>query len=140
MYLFKEKRSMAFNVNDYIKPASKPFANRIVDPIISQAITGRPNSVKSVASHAASTMLTNVGVSEGAISAISSSTTSDVVSEVSDAFYTMANLNPARASRESLLTSRFGKLSTADYMSNSDPATRISAAQKDQTIEIIAVV
>jgi len=140
MYLFKEKRSMAFNVNDYIKPASKPFANRIVDPIISQAITGRPNSVKSVATHAASSMLTNAGVSEKGIGAISSSTTSDIVSEVSDAFYTMANLNPARATRESLLKSRFGRLSTADYLSNSDPETRISAFKSEQNIEIIAVV
>lgn len=131
---------MAFNVNDYIKPASKPFANRIVDPIISGAIAGRPNSVKSVATATASNMLTNTGVSSGSIESISNNTATNVVSEVADAFYAVSGLNAARATRASLMKSRFGRMSTADYLSNSDPKTRISSSNKDREIEIIAVV
>lgn len=131
---------MAFNVNDYIKPASKPFANRIVDPIISQAVTGRSNSSRSVATQSASSLLTNAGVSQGSIDFLSTNTTTGAVSEVADSYYAIAGSNPARATRASLLQSRFGRMSTSDYLSNSDPATRIAKSQKQQTIEIIAVV
>lgn len=131
---------MAFNVNDYIKPASKPFANRIVDPIISGAIAGRPNSVKSVATATASNMLTNTGVSSGSIESISNNTATNVVSEVADAFYAVSGMNIARATRASLMNSRFGRMSTADYLTNSDPKTRISSSNAGKEIEIIAVV
>lgn len=131
---------MAFNVNDYIKPTKKPFANRIIDPVVSGAVTGQPSSTRSVARSTASSMLNTAGVSQGSIEAISTNTTNNTTSETADAYYAMAGANIQRTSRANLVKSRFGRMTTNDYLTASDPATRIEKSRKDQTIEIIAVV
>ena len=130
---------MAFNVNDYIKPDAKPFINRILDPIVSSAAEGYSTGAKSVAGSTATNMLATAGASHGGVVATTSATTDSIVSEVADVYYAISGTNVQRATRESLVNSRFGRLSTKDYLNSSDPVTRIGGARKGDTVEIISV-
>lgn len=131
---------MAFNVNDYIKPSSKPFVNRIVDPMISTAMVGQPNSSKSIATSATTNMLVSVGASQDNIKYISNDSTVNVNSEVSDEYYALSGSNIARATRASLINSRFGRMSTREYLTSSDPATRIRTARNTDDVQILVMV
>lgn len=131
---------MAFNVNDYIKPVAKPFTNRIIDPVVSSASTGYNTGTKSIAQSTASNMLTTAGASYKSVVTTATSTTDNAVSEVADAFYAVAGANVQRATRQSLVDSRFGRMSATDFLNASDPLTRIGAARKNNTIEIISVI
>jgi hypothetical protein len=131
---------MAFNVNDYIKPVRKPFTKRITDPATSNATRGFGQGAASIAQTTAEAFLASAGSSIENIKAKSDSTTYNILSSVGDSYYAIAGANPVRANRVSLEKSRFGRMSTSDYLNASDPATRIGAAVKDGTIEIISVV
>lgn len=131
---------MAFNVNDYIKPVRKPFIKRITDPVVSNASRGFGSGAASIAQTTADTFLASAGSSVDNVKAKSSSTTYNILSSVGDAYYAIAGVNPVRATRASLEKSRFGRMSTGEYLNASDPATRIGAAVKDGTVEIISMV
>lgn len=131
---------MAFNVDDYIKPTSKPFTKRITDPVVSSAARGYSSGASLVAQSTADSLINTVGASVDSVKAQSDSTTYNIMSTVGDAYYTIAGVNPVRATRTSIEKNRLGRMSTNDYLTASDPATRIGAAIKDNTVEIISVV
>lgn len=131
---------MAFNVNDYIKPVAKPFTNRIIDPVVSSASTGYNTGTKSIAQSTATNMMNTAGASYKSVIAAATNTTDNAVSEVADAFFAAAGVNVQRATRQSLIDSRFGRMTAADFLNASDPVTRIGAARKNNTVEIISVI
>jgi hypothetical protein len=131
---------MAFNVNDYIKPVSKPFTKRITDPVVSSAARGFGTGASSIAEASAETLLATAGASQESVKGQSASTTANILSTIGDAYYAIAGTNPVRTTRADLERNRLGRLSTNDYLRSSDPATRIGAAIKDNTVEIISVV
>lgn len=131
---------MAFNVNDYIKPTTKPFTKRITDPVVSTASRGFNSGAASVAQSTADSLLSTAGASVESIKSTSDSTTYNVMSSVSDKYYAITGINPVRAARADIEKNRYGRMTTNQYLKSSDPATRIGAAIKDGTIEIISVV
>jgi hypothetical protein len=131
---------MAFNVSDYVKAARKPFTKRITDPVVSNAARGHSSGASLIAQTTADALLTTAGASVENIKSTSNITTDNAMSSMGDAFYAIAGTNPARATRASLTKSRFGRMSTNDFLNASDPATRIGATIKDGTVEIISVV
>jgi predicted molibdopterin-dependent oxidoreductase YjgC len=131
---------MAFNVNDYVKPVSKPFTKRITDPVVSSAARGFNTGASSIAQTTAENLVATAGVAQEIVKAQSATTTSNILSAVGDAYYAIAGVNPVRTTRADLEKNRFGRMSTNDYLKSSDPATRIGAAIKDNTVEIISVV
>lgn len=131
---------MAFNVNDYVKAARKPFTKRITDPVVSNAARGHNSGASSIAQTTADSLLSTAGASVENIRATSNITTDNAMSAVGDAFYAIAGINPVRATRASLTKSRFGRMSTNEFLNASDPATRIGATVKNGAVEIISVV
>lgn len=131
---------MAFNVNDYVKAARKPFTRRITDPVVSNAARGHSSGAALIAQTTADSLLQTAGASVENIKTTSNITTDNAMSSVGDAFYAIAGVNPVRATRASLSKSRFGRMSTNDFLSASDPATRIGAAIREGSVEIISVV
>lgn len=131
---------MAFNVNDYVKAARKPFTRRITDPVVSNAARGHNSGASLIAQTTADALLSTAGASVDSIRTTSHITTDNAMSSVGDAFYAIAGANPARATRASLTKSRFGRMSTSDFLNASDPVTRIGATVRDGTVEIISVV
>lgn len=131
---------MAFNVSDYVKAARKPFTKRITDPVVSTAARGHSAGASSIAQTTADSLLQTAGASVGNIKETSNITTDNAMSTVGDAFYAIAGVNTARATRANLTKSRFGRMSTNDFLNASDPITRIGATIKDGTVEIVSVV
>jgi hypothetical protein len=131
---------MAFNVNDYVKAARKPFTKRITDPVVSNAARGHSSGASSVAQATADSLLLTAGASATSIKTTSNITTDNAMSAVGDAFYAIAGANPVRATRADLVKSRFGRMSTNDFLNASDPATRIGATIRDGSVEIVSVV
>jgi len=131
---------MAFNVSDYVKAASKPFTKRITDPVVSNAARGHNSGASLIAQTTADNLLSTAGASMDNIVATSNITTDNAMSAVGDAFYAIAGINPTRATRANLTKSRFGRMSTNEFLNASDPATRIGATIKDGAVEIISVV
>lgn len=131
---------MAFNVSDYVKAARKPFTRRITDPVVSNAARGHNSGASLIAQTTADALLTTAGASVDNIRSTANITTDSAMSSVGDTFYAIAGANPARATRASLTKSRFGRMSTNEFLNASDPATRIGATIKDGTVEIISVV
>ena len=131
---------MAFNVSDYVKAARKPFTKRITDPVVSNAARGHNSGASLIAQTTADSLLQTAGASVENIRETSNITTDNAMSTVGDAFYAIAGVNPARATRASLTKSRFGRMSTNDFLNSSDPVTRIGASIKGDTVEIISVV
>lgn len=130
---------MAFNVNDYIKPATKPFTKRITDPVVSTASRGFNAGAASIAQSTADALLTTAGATADNIKTTSDTTTYNVMSDVADQYYAITGINPVRTTRADLAKNRLGRLSTKDYLRTSDPATRIGAAIKNGSVEIISV-
>ena len=131
---------MAFNVSDYVKAARKPFTKRIIDPVVSNAARGNSSGAALIAQTTADALLSTAGASIENIKTTSNATTDSAVSSSGDTFYALAGVNPVRATRANLIKSRFGRMSTNDYLNKSDPITRIGATIKDGTVEIISVV
>ncbi len=131
---------MAFNVNDYVKAARKPFTKRITDPLVSGASRGHNAGAALVAQTTADNLLATAGSSVENIKATSNITTDNAMSTVGDAFYAIAGSNPVRATRAELTKSRFGRMSTNDFLRASDPMSRIGATIKNGSVEIISVV
>jgi hypothetical protein len=131
---------MAFNVSDYVKAARKPFTKRITDPVVSSAARGHSSGASSVAQATADSLLLTAGASATSIKTTSNITTDNAMSAVGDAFYAIAGANPVRATRADLVKSRFGRMSTNDFLNASDPATRIGATIRDGSVEIVSVV
>jgi len=131
---------MAFDVNDYVKAASKPFTRRITDPVVSNAARGHNSGASLIAQTTADNLLSTAGASMDNIISTSNITTDNAMSAVGDAFYAIAGINPVRATRANLTKSRFGRMSTNEFLNASDPATRIGATINDGTVEIISVV
>ena len=131
---------MAFNVSDYVKAARKPFTKRITDPVVSSAARGHSSGASSVAQATADSLLLTAGASATSIKTTSNITTDNAMSAVGDAFYAIAGANPVRATRAELVKSRFGRMSTNDFLNASDPATRIGATIRDGSVEIVSVV
>jgi hypothetical protein len=131
---------MAFNVNDYIKPTTKPFTKRITDPVVSSAARGFNTGAASIAQSAADTLVATAGSAQETVKEQAVETTSNILSAVGDAYYTIAGVNPVRTTRADLEKNRFGRMNTNDYLRSSDPATRIGAAINNNTVEIISVI
>lgn len=131
---------MAFDVNDYVKAARKPFTRRITDPVVSNAARSHGSGGNLMAQTVAESLLTTAGVSADLIRAKSNMATDNAFSETGDSYYAIAGTNHMRGVRANLIRSRFGRMSTNDFLSSSDPATRIGATKKDGTVEIISVV
>jgi hypothetical protein len=131
---------MAFNVSDYVKAARKPFTKRITDPVVSTAARGHSSGASLIAQTTADSLLQTAGASVANIKETSNITADNAMSSVGDAFYAIAGVNNVRATRANLTKSRFGRMSTNDFLSASDPATRIGATIKDGTVEIVSVV
>lgn len=131
---------MSFNVNDYVKPTAKPFTRRITDPVVSSASRGFSSGAALVAQSTADQLLSTAGSSIDSIKEISDSTTFNALSSVDDRYYAITGVNPMRTTRADLEQSRYGRMSTNEYLKASDPATRIGAAVKDGRIEIISVI
>ena len=131
---------MAFNVNDYIKPAGKPFTKRLTDPVVSSAASGYSGGAALIAQTQAENLLTTAGISSVNIKDNTETDTSNILSAASDIYFAIAGQNPARTTRADLEKNRFGRMSTSNYLKSSDPATRIGAAIKGDTVEIISVV
>ena len=131
---------MAFNVKDFIKDDVKAPIERILDTITRAASNGKPNSAKGVAESTAKSFF-DVAASFESISAFSSAKTDSIVAGDGDEYYAFAGKNSQRASRADL--SRLRRLSTEDtnsYLVNVNPATKIGAVKKDNTLDIISVV
>ena len=131
---------MAFNVADYIKPVRKPFTKRITDPVVSSASRGYSSGATTIAQTTADALLTTAGATQESVRGQAATTTNNILSSGGDAYYAVAGTNPIRATRVDLEKSRFGRMSTDTYLRSSDPATRIGAAIRDNSVEIISVV
>ena len=131
---------MAFDVNDYVKAASKPYTKRITDPVVSNASRGYSSGGNLIAQFTADSLLSTAGVSADLIKAKSNIITDNALSTTGDSFYAVAGSNHMRGTRANLMRSRFGRMSTNDFLNSSDPTTRIGATKKDGTVEIISVV
>lgn len=131
---------MAFNVNDYIKTARKPFTKRITDSVVSNAARGHNSGASLIAQTTADALLQTAGASVENIRTTSNITADNAMSSVGDAFYAIAGVNPIRTTRADLVKNRFGRISTNDFLNASDPVSRIGASIKDGTVEIISVV
>lgn len=131
---------MAFNVKDFIKDDVKAPIDRILDSITRAASNGKPNSAKGVAESSAKSFF-DIAASFESISAFSSAKTDAIVAGDGDEFYAFAGKNPQRASKADL--SRLRRLSSEDtnsYLNNVNPATKIGAVKKDNTVNITSVV
>lgn len=131
---------MAFNVKDFIKDDVKAPIDRILDSITRAASNGKQNSTKGVAESTAKSFF-DVAASFESISAFSSAKTDSIVAADGDEFYAFAGKNPQRASKADL--SRLRRLSNEDtnsYLKNVNPATKIGAVKKDNSVDIITVV
>lgn len=131
---------MAFNVNDYVKAARKPFTKRITDPVVSSAARGHNTGAALIAQSTADSLLSTAGASIENITATANITTDNALSTVGDAFYAIAGVNTVRTTRADLVKNRFGRMSTNQFLNASDPVTRIGATIRDGTVEIISVV
>ena len=131
---------MAFNVSDYIKPVRKPFTKRITDPVVSSASRGYSSGATAIAQTTADALLTTAGATQESVRGQATTTTNNILSAGGDAYYAIAGTNPVRSTRADLEKNRFGRMSTDTYLRSSDPATRIGAAIRDNSVEIISVV
>jgi len=131
---------MAFNVKDFIKDDVKAPIERILDTITRSVSNGKPNSAKGVAESTAKSFF-DVAASFESISAFSSAKTDSIVAGDGDEYYAFAGKNSQRVAKADL--SRLRRLSTEDtnsYLVNVNPATKIGAVKKDNTLDIISVV
>ena len=131
---------MAFNVKDFVKDAVKSPVDRIIDSVVSSVTNGKPNSSKGIAENVAKTFF-DVASSYESVSAFSSARTDNIVSGAADEFYAFAGKNSERASKVDL--NRLRRLSTEDtstFLNNVNPATKIGAVKKGNSIDIISVV
>ena len=131
---------MAFNVKDFIKNDVKAPVDRILDSITKAVSNGKPNGSKGVAENAAKSFFDVAGSYES-VSAFSSVKTDSIVSGAADEFYAFSGKNSERASKADI--SKLRRISTEDttsYVNNVNPATKIGAVKKGNTIEIISVV
>lgn len=131
---------MAFNVKDFVKDSVKSPVERIIDTVVSAVSNGKPNGSKGMAESTAKSFF-DVASSYESISAFSSIKTDSIVSGAADEYFAFAGKNSQRASRTDL--SRLRRLSTEDtnsYLNNVNPATKIGAVKKGNTIDIISVV
>ena len=131
---------MAFNVKDFIKNGVKAPVDRILDTITSAVSNGKSNGSKGIAESTAKSFF-DVASSYESVSAFSSARTDNIVSGAADQFYAFAGKNSERASKTDL--NKLRRISTEDtnsYLNNVNPATKIGAVKKGNTIEIITVV
>lgn len=131
---------MAFNVKDFIKNDIKTPIDRIIDTITSAVSNGKPSGSKGVAENAAKSFF-DIASSYESVSAFSSVKTDSIVSGAADEFYAFSGKNSERASKADI--SKLRRISTEDtasYLSNVNPATKIGAVKKGDSIEIISVV
>lgn len=131
---------MAFNVKDFIKNDVKAPVDRILDTITSAVSNGKSNGTKGIAESTAKSFF-DVASSYESVSAFSSARTDNIVSGAADQFYAFAGKNSERASKTDL--NKLRRISTEDtnsYLNNVNPATKIGAVKKGNTIEIITVV
>jgi hypothetical protein len=131
---------MAFNVKDFIKDDLKAPIERILDKITRSASNGRSNNAKGVAESTAKSFF-DVAASFESISAFSSAKTDSIVAGDGDEYYAFAGKNSQRASKADL--SRLRRLSSEDtnsYLKNVNPATKIGAVKKNNTLDIKSVV
>lgn len=131
---------MAFNVKDFIKNDVKAPVDRILDTITSAVSNGKSNGTKGIAESTAKSFF-DVASSYESVSAFSSARTDNIVSGAADQFYAFAGKNSERASKTDL--NKLRRISTEDtnsYLNNVNPATKIGAVKKGNTIDIITVV
>lgn len=130
---------MAFNVKDFVKDSVKSPVERILDKVVSFASNGQPNGTKSIAQSTAKSFF-DVAASYESVSAFSSTKTDNIVSGASDEFYALAGKNSERTSKVDLnRLRRISNEDTTSYLNNINPATKIGAVKKNNTIEIITV-
>lgn len=130
---------MAFNVKDFVKDSQKSPVERVIDTVISASTNGKPNGLKGIAESTAKSFF-NIAASYESVSAFSSTKTDNIVSGAADEFYALAGKNTARASKVDL--NKLRRLSSEDtntFLNNSNPATKIGAVKKGNSIEIISV-
>lgn len=130
---------MAFNVKDYVKDSQKSPVERVIDPAVANATNGQPNGTRGIAESTAKLTFDTAGSYEN-ITALSSIKTDNIVSGAADEFYALAGKNTERASRVNL--KRLRRISDEDtnsYLNNTNPATKIGAVKKGNSIEIISV-
>lgn len=131
---------MAFNVKDFIKNDIKAPIDRILDVITSSASNGKANGSKGIAESTAKSFF-DVAASYESVSAFSSAKTDNIVSGAADQFYAFAGKNSERASKTDI--NKLRRVSTEDtdsYLNNVNPASKIGAVKKGNTIDIISVV
>ena len=131
---------MAFNVKDFIKNDVKAPVDRILDTITSAVSNGKSSGSKGIAESTAKSFF-DVASSYESVSAFSSARTDNIVSGAADEFYAFAGKNSERATKTDL--NKLRRISTEDtnsYLNNVNPATKIGAVKKGNTIDIISVV
>jgi hypothetical protein len=130
---------MAFNVKDFIKDDVKAPLNRIIDSITRAVSNGKPNSAKGVAESTAKSFF-DIASSFESTSAFSSAKTDSIVAGDGDEFYAFAGKNSQRASKADLSSlRRLSSEDTKSYLKNVNPATKIGAVKKDNSVDIITV-
>lgn len=129
---------MAFSTSNYIKDADKPFASRIIDPIVKSATYGMPVSTLSIAGSTADTMLL-AGSTAAGVAQLAAARTDSATSGGDDEYYAIAGKDPTRAARVSLQKLRRSNITTKEYINNVNPQTKIAAYKSDNTVEIITV-
>ena len=130
---------MAFNVKDFVKDSVKSPVQRIIDKVVSSASNGQPNGMKNVAESTAKSFFDVAGSYES-ISAFASVKTDNIVSGAADEFFALAGKSSSRSSKADIRKLR--RKSTQDtnsYLNNSNPATKIGATKKGNSIEILSV-
>lgn len=130
---------MAFNVNDYVKDSAKSPVDRIIDTVVRSSSNGKSNNAKSIAESTAKTFF-DIASSYESVSAFSASRTDNIISGAADEFYALAGKNSDRTIKVDL--NRLRRISSEDtnsYLNTVNPATKIGAVKKNNTIEILSV-
>lgn len=131
---------MAFNVGNFIKSTAKSAAEKTIDRIVGNVVSGLPMNTRSIASSTASSLF-NLGASYDSIQSLASSRTDSIVSRGADEFFAFAGRDVNRSSSADIAKSRMSSKTTTDaYIKGTNPETKIAGRRNLDEYEVFSIV
>lgn len=131
---------MAFNVGKFVKSTGKAIGSRVLDDVVSSAVSKLPQSTVSAARSTAESLF-NIGASYESISAFATQKTDSLVNESAEAYYALAGKDPARAAASDIKSRRRANLDSIDIiLEESNPSTKIARKKSDASMILDAIV
>tara|TARA_R110000868_G_scaffold97080_2_gene267055 strand:+ start:1168 stop:1563 length:396 start_codon:yes stop_codon:yes gene_type:complete len=130
---------MAFNVNSFVKSATKSVEDKLFDRVISAATSKLPMGLLSSASSTAQSLF-NAGASFESISAFATQKTDSIVNQSAEMYFALAGKDPARVAGADLKLLRTSSTENlAIHLQEINPSTKIASKKKNVSVILDAI-